>query len=223
MGDMCAFALEYIGVLIGNNINKLLNFSIILSHMYFSSLILILLTLLNRVKSMKKLLNNEPENFEMAKNVLKQSSKTFLIFNETITLFNQCFWLCLIVKFCEIGFSCTFLFFGIYNILSNDLSIQTIVFFLTEVVHTMIVASVNLPIIIVSNLIKSEVRTFISSFKLYQVKAFENFKILLDSEIPECDITISCGMFDVDWKFLFLCLVAFFSNTIVLIQFDMSF
>lgn len=195
-----------------------------LCYTYFSTTILIFLACLTRIRSINKLLQTKPENDTVAQMIVKKSSKLHMIFHETIKLVNKCFSFVLVLQLFNCTFHCSFVIYSLYNVLFNDLSIWTLIIFVNGLLYLTLLGSLIIPLIVVSNSIKQECLKFVTLFERFELIDVENFdaSCMLKVQAPFYETQISCGLFDVDWKIFFGTFVSILSNTIILIQFDIS-
>lgn len=206
-----------------NQVGKSYTLLFTISFTYFSSEVIIFLASLQRIKFINKLLKTEPKNQKDALIILNQCSKLHVTFLETVKLITTCHRFSLVMRLFEFIFHSTFLLFSVYNMFYNDLSVQSMVFFVNGIIFFLLITSLSFPLIIALSLIKQESLKFTSLFHKFQLKVFEKSGFLLESkvQVPQYDIVISCGIFNLDWKIIFAMFVAILSNTIILIQFDL--
>jgi hypothetical protein len=192
-----------------------------ISFIHFSTNILVYLAALSRMKMINKLLLAELESFEEADELVKEVSKIYSKFSDTMKLLNKCFGFTLMLKICEILFHCTFISFSVFNIVFYDPSEMAVAYFITGTNFIFLIACLDLPLIICSCLIKRENSRISLSLLDFQQRSFERFGADCSLAINFPEVLVSCGLFEVDLNFVFTMATAVLSNLIILIQFNM--
>lgn len=184
---------------------------------YCSSCIYVLCLALRRIRLMNEILKQPLSSSE----ALRKSCLTFIKFQETILLMNKCFCVSFVVRINEFILHNFTITFYVYCFYANESSRSAFAFFFALCVYTSLEAALVLPIVIVSSLIKSEVSKFGNLFNMHQKSLLRYSKATkLDDLYGEA--SISCGIFEIDWKLLFWIVTTIFTYTIILIQFDMT-
>lgn len=197
------------------NIFAYLSFQI--SHMFVVFAIYKRLQLLNR--SLKMANVNVP--------VLKQFGRLHCKLADSLELLNQCFAVNLLSYFLQFTIYCIFHFYGFYHYLTSspdmafrDFILNTISFF-----YLLFFFWFGAWMIVVSSWIKSEGnKTALLAHSKMIINDPKTLRACNDLCLQLCHIkpNISCGLFIVDWTFLFTFISALFSYLIILIQFANS-
>jgi hypothetical protein len=192
-----------------------------LSFFYFSTNVLPFIAVSRRIKSINKCFKIKPQTSVEAQKVLKVLSRVYIKFYDSINLFNKCFGFIVLLRTFKFILHITLFLFGVYSIIFNDSTPQFRAFFVMAGIYDFLEFVLILPLVIISSQIKKENSKFYSKFQNFQ----SSFGLLNspDLQIPSFDLSVSCGLFKVDWKFMFMVMTAVFSGLIVLIQFDMIF
>lgn len=153
----------------------------------------------------------------ISKENLKDVMKIYQRFRENITLISRCFCTTLILRFFENLLHSVLYIFNAFDVLVNGHSQATgwflssgILFLLLEIFHAS-------AIFVLSSLIRRTCKHFEVNY-IQNFSNQSNFKHFL---FCSDDISLSCGIFYVDWKFVFVFLGACFSYLIIIIQFVM--
>jgi hypothetical protein len=152
---------------------------------------------------------------------LHKSWLTFIKFQETISLINKCFGFSFAVRISEFILHNFTLTFYVYSFFANESSRSEFAFFFAMCVYVFLEASLVLPIVIVSSLIKNGVSRFGKLFNEHQRLVIRCSEAIKFDDLHG-EASISCGIFEIDWKLLFWIMTTIFTYTIILIQFDMT-
>jgi hypothetical protein len=195
-----------------------------LSYLYFSTNVFAFLFALSRIKSINECFKFKPQTFAEAQKALRDFSTVHAKFSDSINLLNKCFSLIVILRTFKFIFHIALIFFALYNIITIESSQQTKALFITGCFYNSLELFLFLPLLAISSSIKQQNSKFVSSFALYQQLLQQNFKApeLEKIQTPSQDISVSCGLFEVDWNLFLMTLTAIFSSLIVLIQFDQA-
>lgn len=192
-------------------INYVLSANLLRGYAYFSGLILSAAYL--RIRLINKLIELNVGKFD--ENQMKEILKSFHKLCDTIKLINECFWFIFVYKIFGFLFSCVLFFFNIYDIVIKGLS-QVSAAFLFSGCFSLTMELLYISMIFTfSSLVEKGCVKFESNFvKYFSWKTnFSNF------QFNNQKISISCGLFKIDWKLLFLIITSMFSYLIVIIQF----
>lgn len=178
---------------------------------YASLNIILLIALKNRIS----LIN---ENVKNIKTTLILHDK----FCDTISLVNKCFSFNFSITLLEFNFHCILFTFSACNMLLNKPDVGDKTFFFAGLVFIGYALILIVCILVYSSLIKSGGKQ-----TLIIVHALENVSVHSLTQIASLQLShrqpeISCGLYTIDWKFLFAILSCVFSYTIILIQFDVA-
>ena len=183
------------------------------------------ISLLAAAKNRLNLINKEIEHrncsFEKFKELLNVHSK----FCDVTDLLNQCVSVNLMFSVINFVFHCTMQMFSLYILTSNDSSLESKIYCITACIYFPSEFFFMMSIIINSSLLKMEAKrtlTLVHSKNSFSTGNPEILKLLhlaalkIEHNMP----MISCGLFIVDWKFLFATISGSLSSVIILIQFD---
>lgn len=197
------------------------------SQFYGISSILILIAALRRIRSINKILKLNMESKTEAQKRQNEVLIYFQKFSDTVNLINECFWFIFMLRLFEILFHLIFLSFSVYNIIFNDSSLPVVMFFCSGCIYSLVKGVFVMMIIVFSSFIKRECLNFNNLLLDAENESFETFYNFKSNpvstlQVEERNISICCGLFEIDWNFLFLMIASSFSSTIILIQFDIA-
>ena len=235
MNTVCILLLHLIAMKMTGKIFE--HFGIIVKSTTFKTMLLIYgmitqrnfsvlhISLLAAARNRLNLINKEIDHKNCSLKKFKELLTVHSKFCDVINLLNQCLSANLIMSMFEFMFQCTMLMFSFYNMGLNESSIDSKIY--------CIMSCINLPpqfffmmsIIINSSLLKMEAKrtlTLVHSKNSFSTGNPEILKLLhlaalkIEHHMP----MISCGLFIVDWKFLFAFISGIVSCVVILIQFD---
>lgn len=193
-------------------------------------LLTLIMTVLVTAKSRLTLVN---DSFEKKGNSLERLRKLLLIhskFGDVIKLINKSVSMNIMFCISEFLFNCTFISFQLYNtIILNTLKNQ--IFLLSGLLILVSEIIYMSTLFITSMLLKCEAKKTLSvsqtnNFLLRSTPGVKSdllkYLHLSSLQIGHQEIAISCGLFTIDFKFLFLLLAGYLSNLVILIQFDIK-
>lgn len=142
---------------------------------------------------------------------------------DAVTILNKCITLNILLSILKVLMFSTLLLFGIYDCIWNDESLKNKMFLLTGFATFLPEAIFITIVTTLSTLLKSEVGKMFSviqnkcsSCNSESIKLLKIAVLHLEARVP----TISCEIFAIDCRFVFLIISACFSCTIILLQFD---
>lgn len=179
-----------------------------------SLFIWILILVCKRIKSFRKLLTKGNVN------------SCLILFDKfwfLIQLTNKYFGILLMFLVLEKMFHSIIFFFSLYNLVANDSTSSDIFYLFMSLLYNLIETISVLCIFLCSHFIKVEIKKFVSKFQKIKIDS-KTIKTnhLSNLQFGHQDITLSCGLFDINWKFLFAVISSIFSYIIILVQFDIA-
>lgn len=174
--------------------------------------------LINRILGSRTTLS-----FEQLKSVSVLHDKLY----DTISLINKCYSISFLIHISQLIVRCVLLMFDGYMVFFKNNSLAHQFFFYSGIIFSLPEATFTLSIIVQSALLKMEAN---KSFNLLNGKTLSSYSDdktlklvhLFGAQISHRNPAISCGLFMIDWKFLFAFISSCLSNLIILFQFDVS-
>lgn len=179
-----------------------------------SMFIWILILVCERIKSVRKLFSKENVNL------------CLILFDKFCCLMqciNKYFGLLLMLLVLESLFHFIIFFFSLYNLVANNSTAGDYLFSLMGLFYICWETAVVLCFFVYSYFIKFEIENFVSKFCTMQIdtKPIRN-KLSTNLQFDHQEIELACGLFVINWKFLFAFISSIFSYIIILIQFDIA-
>lgn len=191
----------------------------ILSLNYFALCMWILIAAYNRILSIKEFVQQMPKDQSSS---FKEALMLYDKFCETMSLINSCLGITFSTVMFELLYHCVVQFFNVYNFVEKKPSSSDTYNFIKSLFEIFYEAIFPACIFTCSSLINSEAENCLQILTNSEgldgdlMKAKQFAALQFEHQNSE----ISCEMFVVDWKFLFLLIVCGFNYMIVLIQFD---
>jgi hypothetical protein len=182
---------------------------LVLCYGMYSGLILVVTH--RRIRSINKICDDNLEN--CSSQDIKEVGKTFIKYQETLKLINKCFGFFYMTRKLEFLFNSLLLSFNVYKIIVNGFTTALTIFLFSGCFHITASGFYILLIFIFSSWIEKDCNQFEVNFGL--IRGSTNFY--------DCKGSISCGLFKIDWKLLFLMVTTNFSYLIILIQFVLAY
>jgi hypothetical protein len=182
---------------------------LVLCYGMYSGLILVVVH--RRIRSINKIFDVNLANFSSQD--IKEVGKAFIKYQETLKLINKCFGFFYMTRKLEFLFNGLLLSFNVYKIILNGFSTALTIFLFSGCFHITASGFYISLIFIFSSWIEKDCNKFEVNFGL--IRRSMNFY--------DCKASISCGLFKIDWKLLFLMVTTNFSYLIILIQFVLAY
>lgn len=186
---------------------------------YQISHMLIVSTIYKRFQHINSIIENSPLDYLL----MKKIGKLFNKLSDTQDLVNSCYAINLLNYFFQFFVYNIFFFFGLFHYLTSpDAAFTELIFNIISGFYLVYFFWFGAWMITVSSWIKSEgckMKILIHSQSMTtskDLKAFANICLQLNHQKP----VISCGLFIVDWSFLFIFVGSLFSYLIILVQFE---
>lgn len=185
------------------------------------------LSIIAAAKTRLSLINR---GLEERTNSIEAIRKVFFIldkFGDSIEIINKCLAVNLLMGILEFLFHTTMQIFNVYNIAFNEGSLESKVYFTVSCIFFPTEAFYMMSVITYSSLLKKESNRTLNLIIKKTLKWITNHKTLNFLQLAllkmkHQNLKISCGLFTIDWTFLFTIISGSFSIAIILIQFDLS-
>ena len=174
-----------------------------------------------RLKQISRLLKTSSDDKFKTLEKLKVFRLLLQKFCDSVRLGNKCLSLSYVLSIVDFSFRSIFIIFNLYNVLMKE----KFPFFLAAFIFTLVDCVFVLSLMIQSSVLKSEgenLSVAINNAHLFAMADIETLKSihLTAAQFEHQSLMVSCGLFSIDYKFLFALISSIFSYIIVLIQFD---